>query len=253
MMWIGVGERTSEIGLLKALGANRSDVRNLFLAEAALLSGVGGVVGSRRGDDAGRARPARSPGRPVRDASGLRRGRARHGGRRGPRRRGRPGPARRRDGSRRESPGGVRHERIGTSDVAGGGLRSPEEGRRAAGRLGARRGARARHLARARGPGDAGDPAHDRGGRRRAGLRRVAGRRPRRPPHAVERCGELRQHALARLGRALPVPRPRDDARGVGGAERVAGADGAGDAGGPRDDGGSRPPRRRARRRPARP
>lgn len=45
MMWIGVGERTSEIGLLKALGANRSDVRNLFLAEAALLSGVGGAVG----------------------------------------------------------------------------------------------------------------------------------------------------------------------------------------------------------------
>ena len=45
MMWIGVGERTSEIGLLKALGANRSDVRNLFLAEAALLSGVGGAAG----------------------------------------------------------------------------------------------------------------------------------------------------------------------------------------------------------------
>ncbi len=45
MMWIGVGERTSEIGLLKALGANRSDVRNIFLAEAALLSGAGGVAG----------------------------------------------------------------------------------------------------------------------------------------------------------------------------------------------------------------
>ena len=45
MMWISVGERTSEIGLLKALGATRADVRNLFLAEAALLSGVGGVAG----------------------------------------------------------------------------------------------------------------------------------------------------------------------------------------------------------------
>ncbi len=45
MMWIGVGERTSEIGLLKALGATRSDIRNLFLAEAALLSGAGGVAG----------------------------------------------------------------------------------------------------------------------------------------------------------------------------------------------------------------
>lgn len=45
MMWISVGERTTEIGLLKALGATRSDVRNAFLAEAALLSGVGGAAG----------------------------------------------------------------------------------------------------------------------------------------------------------------------------------------------------------------
>ncbi len=45
MMWIAVGERTAEIGLLKALGATRADVRNLFLAEAALLSGVGGAAG----------------------------------------------------------------------------------------------------------------------------------------------------------------------------------------------------------------
>ena len=45
MMWIAVGERTAEIGLLKALGATRADVRDLFLAEAALLSGVGGAAG----------------------------------------------------------------------------------------------------------------------------------------------------------------------------------------------------------------
>ncbi|MCL4810497.1 MAG: ABC transporter permease [Thermoanaerobaculia bacterium] len=45
MMWIAVGERTSEIGLLKALGATREDVRNLFLAEAALLSAAGGAAG----------------------------------------------------------------------------------------------------------------------------------------------------------------------------------------------------------------
>ena len=45
MMWIAVGERTAEIGLLKALGATRGDVRNLFLAEAAILSGVGGLAG----------------------------------------------------------------------------------------------------------------------------------------------------------------------------------------------------------------
>lgn len=45
MMWIAVGERTAEIGLLKALGATRADVRNIFLAEAALLSGAGGAAG----------------------------------------------------------------------------------------------------------------------------------------------------------------------------------------------------------------
>ena len=45
MMWISVGERTAEIGLLEALGASRADVRNLFLVEAALLSGVGGAAG----------------------------------------------------------------------------------------------------------------------------------------------------------------------------------------------------------------
>lgn len=42
---MSVVERTREIGLLKALGATRSDVRNAFLAEAALLSGVGGATG----------------------------------------------------------------------------------------------------------------------------------------------------------------------------------------------------------------
>lgn len=48
MMWIAVGERTAEIGLLKALGATRGDVRNLFLAEAALLSGAEASPGSPR-------------------------------------------------------------------------------------------------------------------------------------------------------------------------------------------------------------
>lgn len=44
-MWIAVGERTHEIGLLRALGAGRDQVRRLFLAEAALLAGVGGAAG----------------------------------------------------------------------------------------------------------------------------------------------------------------------------------------------------------------
>jgi putative ABC transport system permease protein len=48
MMWIAVGERTAEIGLLRSLGATREQVRGLFLAEAAalaLLGGLGGLAG----------------------------------------------------------------------------------------------------------------------------------------------------------------------------------------------------------------
>lgn len=46
VMLIAVAQRTSEIGLLKALGASPRQIRVLFLAEAALLSGVGAVAGS---------------------------------------------------------------------------------------------------------------------------------------------------------------------------------------------------------------
>ena len=45
IMWISVGERTSEIGLLKALGASSSDVLLIFLGEAMMLSCAGGVIG----------------------------------------------------------------------------------------------------------------------------------------------------------------------------------------------------------------
>ncbi|HYN01841.1 MAG TPA: ABC transporter permease, partial [Vicinamibacteria bacterium] len=45
MMWIAVGERTSEIGLVRALGATRGQVQALFLAEAAALATLGGVAG----------------------------------------------------------------------------------------------------------------------------------------------------------------------------------------------------------------
>ena len=46
MMWIGVGERTNEIGVVIALGATRSQVLALFLVEATLLSVAGGVLGA---------------------------------------------------------------------------------------------------------------------------------------------------------------------------------------------------------------
>ena len=45
IMTIAVQERTSEIGLLTALGAGRSQILWLFLAEASVLSGIGGLVG----------------------------------------------------------------------------------------------------------------------------------------------------------------------------------------------------------------
>ena len=45
IMTIAVAERTSEIGLLVALGARRSTVLRLFLGEAVVLSAAGGLLG----------------------------------------------------------------------------------------------------------------------------------------------------------------------------------------------------------------
>ena len=45
VMLIAVSQRVKEIGLLKALGAPAAQIRNLFFAEAILLSGIGSVVG----------------------------------------------------------------------------------------------------------------------------------------------------------------------------------------------------------------
>jgi putative ABC transport system permease protein len=45
VMLVSVTQRTGEIGLMKALGAPGNTIRNAFLAEAALLSATGAIVG----------------------------------------------------------------------------------------------------------------------------------------------------------------------------------------------------------------
>jgi putative ABC transport system permease protein len=45
VMLVSVTQRTSEIGLLKALGADAATIRNVFLMEAAMLSLAGALVG----------------------------------------------------------------------------------------------------------------------------------------------------------------------------------------------------------------
>ena len=45
VMLIAVAQRVKEIGLLKALGAPGKQIRNMFFAEAALLSGIGSIAG----------------------------------------------------------------------------------------------------------------------------------------------------------------------------------------------------------------
>jgi len=49
VMLIAVAQRTSEIGLLKAIGASAEQIRAVFVTEAALLSAVGGIAGSLLG------------------------------------------------------------------------------------------------------------------------------------------------------------------------------------------------------------
>ncbi len=65
MMWIAVGERTAEIGLLRALGASAAQVQAVFLAEAAALATLGGASGIVVGLGLGALLRLAVPGLPV--------------------------------------------------------------------------------------------------------------------------------------------------------------------------------------------
>ncbi|MEZ4217336.1 MAG: ABC transporter permease [Myxococcota bacterium] len=65
VMWIAVRERTSEVGLLRAIGASRLQVAGLFLAEAGAVALVGGAAGVALGLAIGAALRLAVPGLPV--------------------------------------------------------------------------------------------------------------------------------------------------------------------------------------------
>jgi putative ABC transport system permease protein len=65
IMWISVNERTTEIGLAKAIGAGSGQILGLFLLEASLLSLIGGVIGIGLGMGIARIVRLLVPGLPV--------------------------------------------------------------------------------------------------------------------------------------------------------------------------------------------
>ncbi|MDX1631025.1 MAG: ABC transporter permease [Thermoanaerobaculia bacterium] len=71
MMWIAVGERTREIGLFRALGATRRQVRWVFLVEAALLAALGGAGGLAGGLGLGAFLRRLIPGLPFHTPAGF--------------------------------------------------------------------------------------------------------------------------------------------------------------------------------------
>ena len=71
MMWIAVNQRSSEIGLLRALGARRGQVLGFFLVEASLLSTAGGVIGVAAGMGVALVLRILLPGLPVHTPMGY--------------------------------------------------------------------------------------------------------------------------------------------------------------------------------------
>jgi putative ABC transport system permease protein len=71
MMWISVGERTAEIGLVRALGASQAQVALVFLTESAVLALLGGAGGVAIGLGLAAALRALVPGLPVETPLGF--------------------------------------------------------------------------------------------------------------------------------------------------------------------------------------
>ncbi len=65
MVWIAVGERTNEIGLLRSIGASRRQVQMVFLSEAIVLGLLGGLLGLGLGLGICALLRAAVPGLPV--------------------------------------------------------------------------------------------------------------------------------------------------------------------------------------------
>ena len=65
IMTISVNERTSEIGLMRALGARNSQILSLFLGEAVVLSAIGGIAGMILGIGIGQLLAVALPALPV--------------------------------------------------------------------------------------------------------------------------------------------------------------------------------------------
>jgi putative ABC transport system permease protein len=71
MMWITVRERTTEIGLVRAIGASAGQVGALFLFESAGVALAGGAAGLAMGFGAGAALRWLVPGLPVETPLGF--------------------------------------------------------------------------------------------------------------------------------------------------------------------------------------
>ena len=65
IMWISVNERTTEIGLAKAIGAGSNQILALFLLEASVLSLIGGAIGIGLGMAIARTIQLFVPGLPI--------------------------------------------------------------------------------------------------------------------------------------------------------------------------------------------